>query len=75
MKTFKQFLYEGKFNKRKLLQMMKSDTGMIYLDRGVELSIDKTDKEMWHDDVVFALDQDGGEVQVKYKDIVDYQDL
>ena len=71
---------EGKFNKKKLMKVMKKDDGFIKLGNGQEYIIynpnnnnsDNTD--MWQDDVIFALDQDGEEHEIKYSDIVSYNE-
>jgi len=71
---------EGKFNKRSLMRAMKKDDGMIQLGNGQEYVIynpnngndDNTD--MWQDKVIFALDQDGEEHEIKYSDIVRYDE-
>lgn len=71
---------EGKFNKKKLMKVMKRDDGFIQLGNGQEYIIynpnnnnsDNTD--MWQDDVIFALDQDGEEHEIKYSDIVSYNE-
>ena len=71
---------EGKFNKKKLMKVMKKDDGFIQLGNGQEYIIynpnnnnsDNTD--MWQDDVIFALDQDGEEHEIKYSDIVSYNE-
>jgi Zn ribbon nucleic-acid-binding protein len=65
-----------KYNKKKLLKAIKNKDDMfIQLADGTELLVYNPDSnnddnaEMWHDDVVFALDQDGEEHEVKYSDI------
>ena len=71
---------EGKFNKKSLMRAMKKDDGMIQLGNGQEYVIynpnngndDNTD--MWQDKVIFALDQDGEEHEIKYSDIVRYDE-
>ena len=76
----KESVNEAKFNKRKLMRAMKKDDGFIQLGNGQEYIIynpnnnnsDNTD--MWQDDVIFALDQDGEEHEIKYSDIVSYNE-
>jgi hypothetical protein len=67
---------EEKYNKKKLLKAIKNKDDMfIQLGDGTELIVYNPDSnnddnaEMWHDDVVFAIDQDGEEHEVKYSDI------
>ena len=71
---------EGKFDKKKLMKAMKADDGMIQLANGEEYIIyaydngnDENDA-MWNDKSIFALDQDGEEHEVKYSDIVSYNE-
>ena len=71
---------EAKFNKKSLMKAMKKDDGMIQLGNGQEYVIynpnngndDNTD--MWKDKVIFGLDQDGGEHEIEYSDIVRYDE-
>ena len=71
---------EGNFDKKKLMKVMKKDDGMIQLGNGQEYIIynpnngndDNTD--MWDDKVIFALDQDGEEHEIRYSDIVSYNE-
>ena len=71
---------EAKFNKKSLMKAMKKDDGMIQLGDGQEYVIynpnngndDNTD--MWKDKVIFGLDQDGGEHEIEYSDIVSYNE-
>jgi len=72
---------EAKFDKRKLLKALgKADDAFIQLGDGTELIIynpksnNKDNADMWHNDVVFAVDQDGEEHEVKYKDIADLKE-
>jgi len=73
-------LAEGKFNKMKLMKAMKKDDGIITLNRGQEYVIynpnngndDNTD--MWGDNTIFALDSDGEEHEIKYSDIVSFNE-
>lgn len=67
---------EAKYNKKKLLKAIKNKDDMfIQLGDGTELIVYNPDSnnddnaDMWHDDVVFAVDQDGEEHEVKYSDI------
>ena len=69
-------LDEARYNKKKLLKAIKNKDDMfIQLGDGTELIVynpdsnNKDNAEMWHDDVVFAVDQDGEEHEVKYSDI------
>jgi len=71
---------EAKFNKKSLMKKMKKDDGMIQLGNGEEYVIyafgngNKDNDEMWGDKTIFALDQDGGEHEIKYSDIVSYNE-
>ena len=71
---------EGKFNKKKLMKVMKKDDGFIQLGNGQEYIIynpnnnNSDNTYMWQDDVIFALDQDGEEHEIKYSDIVSYNE-
>ena len=71
---------EAKFDKKKLMKAMKQDDGMIQLGNGQEYIIYAYDNgnddndAMWGDKTIFALDQDGGEHEVKYSDIVSYNE-
>ena len=71
---------EGKFNKRKLMKAMKKDDGFIQLGNGQEYIIynpnngNQDNTDMWDDKVIFALDQDGEEHEIKYSDIVSYNE-
>lgn len=79
-KAVEESVTEARFNKRKLMRAMKKDDGFIQLGNGQEYIIynpnnnnsDNTD--MWQDDVIFALDQDGEEHEIKYSDIVSYNE-
>jgi hypothetical protein len=59
---------------------VKKDDGFIQLGNGEEYLIYKYDNgnddndEMWGDKTIFALDQDGGEHEIKYSDIVSYNE-
>jgi hypothetical protein len=70
---------EAKFDKKKLMKSMKKDDGVI-LANGKEYIVYKYDNgndendEMWQDDVIFALDQDGGEHEIQYSDIERYSE-
>ena len=71
---------EAKFDKKKLMKAMKADDGMIQLANGEEYIIyaydngnDENDA-MWNDKSIFAVDQDGEEHEVKYSDIVSYNE-
>ena len=78
--TFESFVNEAKFDKKKLMKAMKHDDGIIQLANGDEFIIYNPDNgndentAMWNDKVIFALDQDGGEHEVKYSDIVSYNE-
>ena len=71
---------EGKFNKRSLMKAMKKDDGMIQLSNGQEYVIynpnngNDDNADMWQDKVIFGLDQDGEEHEIKYSDIVRYDE-
>ena len=71
---------EAKFDKKKLIKAMKQDDGIIQLANGDEFIIYNPDNgndentAMWNDKVIFALDQDGEEHEVKYSDIVSYNE-
>ena len=70
---------EAKFNKKKLMKAMKKDDGVILVG-GKEYIVYKYDNgnddndEMWQDDAIFALDQDGEEHEIKYSDIERYSE-
>ena len=76
----KESVNEAKFTKKSLMRAMKKDDGMIQLGNGKEYVIynpnngndDNTD--MWQDKVIFGLDQDGEEHEIKYSDIVRYDE-
>ena len=71
---------ESKFNKKKLMKAIKKDDGMISTGDGKEYLVYNPKngyagaEDMWQDDVVFALDQDGGEHEIKYSDIVRFDE-
>ena len=71
---------EAKFNKKSLMRAMKRDDGMIQLGNGQEYVIynpnngNDDNADMWDDKVIFALDQDGEEHEIKYSDIVSYNE-
>ena len=71
---------EAKFNKKSLMKKMKKDDGMIQLGNGEEYVIyafgngNDDNDSMWGDKTIFALDQDGGEHEIKYSDIVSYNE-
>ena len=71
---------EKTYNKKSLMKAMKQDDGMIQLGNGQEYIIYAYDNgnddndDMWGDKTIFALDQDGGEHEVKYTDIVSYNE-
>jgi len=73
-------IQEKAYNKKSLMKAMKGDDGMIQLGDGQEYVIyaygngnDENDA-MWGEDSIFALDQDGGEHEIKYSDIVSYNE-
>jgi uncharacterized protein (TIGR02246 family) len=80
IKTF-QHINEAKFNKKKLMKAMKKDDGMIQLSNGQEYVVYAYDNgnddndAMWGDKSIFALDQDGGEHEIEYSDIVSYNEM
>lgn len=71
---------EAKFNKKSLMKKMKKDDGMIQLGNGEEYVIyafgngNDDNDSMWGDKTIFALDQDGGEHEIEYSDIVSYNE-
>ncbi len=77
---FESEITEGKFNKKSLMKAMKKDDGMIQLGNGQEYVIynpnngNQDNTDMWDDKVIFALDQDGEEHEIKYSDIVRYDE-
>ncbi len=78
--VLKESINEAKFNKRSLMNKMKKDDGMIQLGNGEEYIIyafgngNDDNDSMWGDKTIFALDQDGGEHEIKYSDIVSYNE-
>ena len=81
LKTLSSFsINEAKFNKKTLMKTMKKDDGMIKLARGEEYVIYKFNNgnsdndEMWGDETIFAVDQDGEEHEIKYSDIESYNE-
>ena len=70
-------VYTDSMTKEKLLDLMKnSDDAMIQTSDGREYVVynpnsnNKDNADMWHDESVFALDSDGGEHEIDYRDIV-----
>ena len=81
LKSLKDFsINEAKFNKKSLMKKMKKDDGIIQLGNGEEYVIyafgngNDDNDAMWGDKTIFALDQDGGEHEIKYSDIVSYNE-
>ena len=80
IEVYESVVTEGKFDKKKLMKAMKHDDGIIQLANGDEFIIYNPDNgndentAMWNDKVIFALDQDGEEHEVKYSDIVSYNE-
>jgi len=78
--AFGWLMNEAKFDKKKLMKAMKKDDGMITVDKGIQYIVYKYDNgndhndDMWQDDVIFALDQDGEEHEIKYSDIESYSE-
>ncbi len=78
--AFESTITEGKFTKRSLMKAMKKDDGFIQLGNGQEYVIynpnngNQDNTDMWDDKVIFALDQDGEEHEIKYSDIVSYNE-
>jgi hypothetical protein len=78
--AFESTITEGKFNKKSLMRAMKKDDGMIQLGNGQEYIIynpnngNDDNADMWQDKVIFGLDQDGEEHEIKYSDIVRYDE-
>ena len=79
-RLFSESVTEAKFNKKSLMRAMKKDDGFIQLGNGQEYVIynpnngNDDNSDMWDDKVIFALDQDGGEHEIKYSDIVSYNE-
>ena len=77
---FESVVNEKSYNKKSLMKAMKADDGMIQLGNGEEYIIYAYDNgnddndAMWGDDTIFALDQDGEEHEIKYSDIVSYNE-
>jgi len=75
-----ELINEAKFNKKSLMKKMKKDDGMIQLGNGEEYVIyafgngNDDNDSMWGDKTIFALDQDGGEHEIEYSDIVSYNE-
>jgi len=80
VELMKESINEAKFNKKSLMNKMKKDDGMIQLGNGEEYIIyafgngNDDNDSMWGDKTIFALDQDGGEHEIKYSDIVSYNE-
>ena len=81
LKSLKDFsINEARFNKKSLMKKMKKDDGIIQLGNGEEYVIyafgngNDDNDAMWGDKTIFALDQDGGEHEIKYSDIVSYNE-
>lgn len=78
---YKDFEYEygaavkERYDKKKLLKALKNKDDVFVLVGGKEYIVYNPDNgnqdntDMWHDDVVFGLDQDGEEHEIRYKDI------
>jgi hypothetical protein len=71
-----EYAVEEKYTKKSLLKKLgDADDAMIQTGNGKEYIIYNPDSNnddnaaMWHDKSVFALDQDGGEHEIAYKDI------
>ena len=73
-------LNEKSYNKKSLMKAMKADDGMIQLGNGEEYVIyaygngNDNNDDMWKDNTIFALDQDGEEHEIEYSDIVSYNE-
>ena len=71
---------EKTYNKKSLMKAMKADDGMIQLGNGEEYVIyaygngNDDNDDMWKDNSIFALDQDGEEHEIEYSDIVSYNE-
>ncbi len=71
---------EAKFTKKSLMRAMKTDDGIIQLGNGKEYVIynpnngNDDNADMWQDKVIFGLDQDGGEHEIEYSDIVSFKE-
>ena len=70
----------GMFTKRTLIRSMKHSEGVIQLASGKQYTIfnpkseDQDTEGMFQDDMVFAIDADGNEVKVEYKEITSYNE-
>ena len=69
-------LYEEDYSKESLLKALgDADDAFIYLGDGRELLIynpnsnNDDNADMWGDDTVFAVDKDGQEEEIDYRDI------
>lgn len=76
LQTFRKYLAEVKFTKDTLLKALgDADDAPIQLFDGRELIIynpnsnNDDNADMWNDDTVFAVDQDGQDIEVDYRDI------
>jgi hypothetical protein len=71
-------LKAGKFNKRSLIRTMKKPEGVIQTSDGKQFTIVHVridgNTDMWGDESVFGIDQDGGEVEINYDDIASYSE-
>ena len=71
---------EKSYDKKSLMKAMKADDGMIQLGNGQEYVIyaygngNDNNDDMWGDKTIFGLDQDGEEHEIKYSDIVSYNE-
>jgi hypothetical protein len=78
--AFESIVTEAKFTKRSLMRAMKTDDGIIQLGNGKEYVIynpnngNDDNADMWQDKVIFGLDQDGEEHEIKYSDIVSFDE-
>jgi hypothetical protein len=76
LQTFRKYLAEEKFTKGTLIKALgDADDALIQMFDGRELIIynpnsnNDDNAAMWFDDTVFAVDQDGQEEEVDYRDI------
>ena len=76
----KESVNEAKYDKKKLLKLIKNHDDAEILVNGKWYIIYNPDNgndentDMWNDDSVFALDQDGEEFEINYKDIEHFKE-
>lgn len=72
IQKFESVTNEARYNKKSLLKKLgDADTARIQTGNGLEYVINNPNNnaDMWNDNSVFALDQDGEEHEIAYKDI------